>query len=137
MSNPIFSVTELSDLLSRYSVVNVTDPETDAASLFLKEAFRNSVQISGKQFASDMLQAVIGGKTEKFRRKYCEVPFLILMLESEDIIKSAFQQELVYILNVRHYKKMPTVLLTSEQILKYSSANDSLISYSHASCRIR
>ena len=85
----------------------------------------------------EMMNAIASQKMEDFRHRYCEAPFLIIHLTEEDVCKPALQHELVFFLNVRQYKKLPTVLLSKDRLTAYPIANESLIGYAHVYESIR
>lgn len=137
MNKENFNGTNLNDLLAHLPVVNVTDPLPEEASAFLQQTYNNSVCVTGTQLAQEMINAVITRTTDDFRHKYCEAPFLIIHLDKDDACKTALQNELVFILNVRHYKKLPSILLSEDRLTSYSLTNESLIGYACAYESIR
>ena len=132
-----FNTTNLNDLLTHLSVVNVTDPIPEEASAFLQQFYPNSVYITDTQLTQEMMNAITTRTMGIFRHKYCEAPFLIIQIDKDDANKTALQQELVFFLNVRQYKKLSTILLSKDRLTEYPLTNESLIGYAHAYESIR
>lgn len=132
-----FSLSKLNDLLTHLSVVNGIDPVPEEAVTYLRESYPNSVYVTGTQLTQEMMDAIITRTMEDFRHKYCEAPFLIISLNKEDTCKTALQHELVFILNVRQYKNLSTILLSKDRLTEYPLTNDSLIGYACAYNSIR
>jgi len=109
MTQQSFFFSNLNDLLNHFSVVNITDPIPEESSAFLQQSYLNSVYVTGTQLTKEMMNAIITRSTDAFRQNYCEIPFLIIYLDKATF-KTALQRELVFFLNVRKYKKLPTIL---------------------------
>lgn len=132
-----FSISNLIDLLSHFSTVNVTDPDPNEASKFLQQSYQNSLFVTGNKLTQEMIKAISTNTMDTLRSKYCEAPFLIILLNKDDTVKTALQQELAFYLNVRQYKKLPTILLSEERLNEYPLTNESLIGYTHIYDSIR
>ena len=129
MSTQIFALTNLNELLSHFSAVNVTDPVPNEAGAFLQQVYPGSVFVTGAKLTQAMIKAVAANTMDALRRKYCEAPFLIIQIDKDDAIKTTLQQELVFWLNVRQYKKLPTILLSEVKLSEYPLTNESLMGY--------
>ena len=137
MTPQSFSLSNLNDLFTHLSVVNVTDPIPAEAIVFLFSEHIDSLSVSGIELIREMLNAISANTIEAFQQKYCEAPFLIVSLDDESVCKTALQNELVFIMNVRQYKKLPTVLLSKNRLADYPLTNESLITYTRVHCSIR
>lgn len=61
-----FDTSNLNDLLTHLSAVNVTDPVPDEAAAFLQESYRISVFVTGTQLTQEMMNAIITRKYGRF-----------------------------------------------------------------------
>lgn len=132
-----FDISNLNDLLSHLPAINVIDSEPDEAKSFLLQTYENSISVTGAELIQGMMGAIINKTQGDFRRKYCELPFLIIMLDKEEVCKTALQDELAFILDVRSYKELPTVLLSKDRIISYPLTNKSFLIYARAYDTIR
>ena len=125
----VFCLSNLHQLLSHVPVINVTDADPEEAGAFLRQAYPDSIIVTGKQLLKEMSNALFTNTQKAFRSQYCEPSFLMIHLTKEDVCKTSVQQELVFLLSVRQYKELPTILLSEEELLSYPLSNESLIGY--------
>lgn len=136
MNSSVFNTEHLNELLSYY-IVNVTDPSPSVAADYLLQVYNDGIAVSGTELTQEMVLAISQNSMDEFRHKYCEVPFLIISFDKEDALKSAFPSELAYILSVRHYKKLYTVVLSKDRMVSYPITNESLLGFTKPHTKIR
>ena len=127
----------LNDLFSYFSVVNIVDKNPKEVIEFFKSENEGCVYNSTEGITEDIRYAIMNKALEKFREKYCEAPLLIVYFKKEHGGKSALQFEMTYILNVRDYKKLNTILVSEERVETYGLTNESLIQYAHIHDELR
>ena len=137
MKNSEFSLSNLTTVLDKIKTIFVVDPDPAEAKKVIMEQFPHGISITSEQLNAEMLKAIVTSGEKKFRHKFCDTPFLIITLDGDSAAKSALQLELVFILSVRKYKELPTVLLSAENPETYPITNESLISYTRVHTGIR
>ena len=131
------SVERLNELLSYFFVVNVIDPCVSEAAEYLLQVFNDGITVTGAEMTQEMIQAISQNSMDAFRHKYCEAPFLLIRFGREDAMKSAFTHQLAYIMAVRHYKKLYTVVLSEDRLVSYGITNESLKGFTKPFTQIR
>lgn len=138
MNSSVFNTEHLNELLSCFYVVNVIDHDNiSEAAEYLFQVFNDGITVTGAEMTQEMIQAISHNSMDAFRYKYCEAPFLLIRFDKEDALKSAFPYQLAYIMAVRHYKKLYTVVLSEDRLASYGITNESLKGFTKPFTQIR
>jgi len=127
-----YNIESLRNLFEYSLFVNVIDYDKAKACEAISAEYENSIISRSKQFIGEIKEAIRTKTLHLFKEKYCEAPFVIISIDEEDANKDAFQFELVYMLNVRHYKKLPTVFVTEKAMSEYPFSNIGIEYYSRS-----
>ena len=131
-----FNLENVNTVLSIHQHVNITDENLDEVRDFLVNEYGENLCSTNEEMIKEFKKAIMSKTIDKFYERYCEAPFLIITIEKGAVCKMNFPQILVYILSVRQYKKLNTVLLSKESLFSEPITNESFESYARVYCDI-
>lgn len=120
--------------LNKWPVINLVTNQINAEcysvlSETLYAANRSFMLIDTDNFRTAIIHSIINNRCKEFKREFCETPLLILDVDPEHLTKDSIQAELAYILSVRSYKDLPTIIISEAPLKRITFPNNSFNSF--------
>ena len=128
---------KLDNILKDWFIANFVDREPHKICACFDELFDDCLCVDSEKMFDEMMNAISNNTLDEFNKKYCEAKMLVIKMNREDAKKSAFQSELVFILNVRKYHKRKTIVVSDERAVNYQFSNEELVSILRPHIKIR
>lgn len=120
--------------LNKWPVINLVTNQNKAEcytvlSKTLYAANTSFMLIDTDNFRTAIIHSIVNNRCKEFKREFCETPLLILDADPEHLTKDSIQAELTYILSVRSYKDLPTIIVSETPLKRITFPNNSFNSF--------